>query len=196
MMKYLLINILIVDLFIYIDAGVKSSRNQLTDSILHYEPLIYNKELLHDSHSRVRRSLDPNEELHLDFNAHFREFKLRLLRDTSLFTEDVSFDSSSGFHPKNFYSGYLQGYSDSLVHGFIHDDIFEGRIHDGKGEEFHIESAKLYKNLNADQIHSVIYNVKDIKSSTSYKCGGIAAQQSKNIEPNHTNWNSGGLDLC
>ncbi|XP_065658386.1 disintegrin and metalloproteinase domain-containing protein 10 isoform X2 [Hydra vulgaris] len=190
MKKYLLIYILIVDFFIYIDAGVKSSRNQLSDSILHYEPLVYNKELLHDSHSRVRRSLDPNEELHLNFDAHFREFKLRLRRDTSLFTDDVSFDSSTGFHPRNFYSGYLLGYPDSLVHGFIHDDIFEGRIHDGKGEEFHIESAKLYKNLDAEEIHSVIYNVKDIKPSTPFKCGGIVAQPIKNIEPNYTDWNS------
>ena len=74
------------------------------------------------------------------------------------------------------------------MHGFIHDDIFEGRIHDGKGEEFHIESTKQYKNLDANQFHSVIYNVKDIKISTSYKCGGVLARTQKwmNNQQNYT----------
>lgn len=60
-------NFKVVLIFLFLFLG-----NPLTDSILHYEPLNYRKDILYNDHNRVRRSLDPHKELHLDFYAHNR----------------------------------------------------------------------------------------------------------------------------
>ena len=46
--------------------------NPLTQYIQHYEELNYPLSYLADGHTRVRRSLDPLETLHLNFKAHNR----------------------------------------------------------------------------------------------------------------------------
>ena len=46
--------------------------NQLTQFIKHYEPLNYDKKDLRNKHLRVRRSVGPHEELHLNFESHGR----------------------------------------------------------------------------------------------------------------------------
>lgn len=168
-----------------IDGAVKIQRNPLTDSILHYEPLNYRKDILYNDHNRVRRSLDPHKELHLDFYAHNRKFNLRLKRDVNLFSHSAKFGRAD-FYPSNIYEGYLHGDTNSRVHGFVHDDIFEGRVHFGDGNEFHIESTKQYNHLDPTKFHSVIYNVRDIVHPKQHVCGGIMASSQEHM--NRTVW--------
>lgn len=179
---FLYINILI---FYYAEASI-ARRNQLTESILHYEPLEYQREHLQ---SRVRKSLDGNQKLHLNFKAHGRTFNILLKRDTSLFTHNLHIDGSDAndFHPSNIYDGYIKNEPLSSVHGFIYDGIFEGSIHTEDDNEYHVESAKQYKHLDNEKIHSVIYNVKDISHNGSYQCGGKRVVG--DINYNRTIWN-------
>ena len=65
----------------------------------------------------------------------------------------------------------------SRVHGFIHDDIFEGRIFCGDGNEYNIDSIIQYKHLNhSADVHSVIYNAADIIPPKRHVCGGAKAE--------------------
>ena len=48
----------------------------------------------------------------------------------------------------------------SKVHGFLHDEIFEGKIRTSSGSEFHIEPA--WKYLNDSKFHSIIYDVDNM----------------------------------
>lgn len=160
-----------------IDGAAKVERRALTSSILHYETLNYPKQYVNDGHQRVRRSLHPFESLHVNFNAHNRIFKLRLQRDRSIFSDGLSFDHKE-FQPSNIYEGHLHGDPKSRVHGFIFDNIFEGRIYCGDGSEFHIESTKQYKHINhTKDVHSVIYNAKDVVMPTNHMCGGVHAAE-------------------
>lgn len=63
----------------------------------------------------------------------------------------------------------------SVVHGFVHDGIFEGKIRCGDGNEFHVESAKQYKQLDHKTFHSIIYNTEDVVHPKRHLCGGIMA---------------------
>lgn len=47
---------------------------RLNDFVSHFEPLNYDKSLLENRHQRVRRSLDRDSALHLNFKAHGRYF--------------------------------------------------------------------------------------------------------------------------
>ena len=58
---------------------------------------------------------------------------------------------------------------DSLVNGFIHNDIFQGKIYTGDGEEYHMEDSKQY--FEDPQSHSVIYDVREIVYPTHHVCG-------------------------
>lgn len=80
----------------------------------------------------------------------------------------------------------LLGDTNSRVHGFVHDDIFEGRVHFGDGNEFHIESTKQYNHLDPTKFHSVIYNVRDIVHPKQHVCGGIMASSQEHM--NRTVW--------
>jgi len=80
----------------------------------------------------------------------------------------------------------------SRVHGFIHDDIFEGQVHCGDGNEYHVESAKQYRHLNhTSDIHSVIYNVKDIIPLNQHTCGGVKASATNGRMESQTNSTQG-----
>lgn len=77
----------------------------------------------------------------------------------------------------------------SWVHGFVHDGIFEGRVHCGDGNEFHIESTKQYDHLDHREFHSVIYNVDDVIHPKRHVCGGAVADHKSwmNRQTNQTN---------
>lgn len=166
---------------IYTSQGLKvTSRKPLTDSILHYEPLDYSRYSFLSQHQRIRRSIDGhNDELHLNFRAYKRNFNLRLKRDKNLFTHNLHIENESeDFHPANIYEGYLLNEPSSFVHGFIHNNVFEGRVHTQDGKEYHIESAKQYGNhVQNETIHSVMYDVNDIHhEGNQHRCGGISPQ--------------------
>ena len=76
----------------------------------HYEHLNYDSTLVHESHRRLKRSLDSeNSWLNIRFKSHGKNFHLRLKRDTSVFATDHSLDIN----------GEKQGTSDLgfLFHG-------------------------------------------------------------------------------
>ena len=181
---------------LHLATAARLPRNALTESILHYEPLVYNRDKLISDHTRVRRSLEPlggEDTLHLNFRAHDRTFDLHLKRDITLFADGLQIDDDTDFHPANVYEGGLYGEPDSIVHGFVHDGIFEGRVHTQDGSEFHIESAKPYK-LDNDTVHSVIYDTKDISYKLPRQCGGVLARTKYNLDVNTTTMSGGVRD--
>ena len=93
-----------------------------------------------------------------------------------------------------FFCLQIVGDPNSKVHGFVFNNIFEGRIHCGDGNEFHIESAKQYKHLNhTSDVHSVIYNAKDVVVPESHFCGGVhaAAKHQMGKQANSSQVNDG-----
>jgi len=177
--KWILVDLLLVAFLFgkFAESAARVKRNALSDSITHYEPLNYPKYILNTGHSRVKRSTNPNEKLFLSFKAFRRNFVLNLEQEKSLFSDGFEFDGNSGFSPSNLYEGHLHGDPLSRVHGFIYDDIFEGQIHCGDGNEFHIESIIQYKHLNhSKDVHSVIYNTKDVLPPKQHMCGGVKAE--------------------
>jgi len=161
---------------------------RLSDSIAHYETLNYPKSHLKDGHMRMKRSLDQSDQLHINFISHNRNFKLRLKRDVSIFTNGLQI--KDGFHPSDIYEGILEGAANSRVHGFVYDDIFEGRVYFADGNEYHIESIKQYPHLNESKCHSVIYNTKEVIHPEKHNCGGMKAstQEWMNKQQNGTVW--------
>ena len=63
------------------------------------------------------------------------------------------------------------GDKNSLVHGFISDGIFEGKIHTSN-DEYHVESVKRYFS-DAQDFHSVIFRRSDVHYPHAYgsNCG-------------------------
>eukprot|EP00794_Sanderia_malayensis_P019475 gene19475-21398_t len=164
---------LVVLAFVASNCNASSAkRNRLNDFISHYEGLDYDKNELHDRHLRFRRSITHEQQpLHLDFYSHKRHFRLRVKRDTTIFSEDFQIPSGDhSFHPSNIYEGHLEDDTGSKVHGFVHDRIFEGRVYTSGGEEFHIEPAWKYFN-DTTSFHSVIYNVANIRYPFASRCG-------------------------
>ncbi|CAH3142564.1 unnamed protein product, partial [Porites evermanni] len=100
----------------------------------------------------------------------FGEFKIRLKRDAELFTQDFKAENSE-FDPAKVVTGNVEGYKNSLVHGFISDDgVFEGKIHVGNDEYF-VESAKQYFKDAPQDFHSVIYESRDVHYPHAYGPG-------------------------
>lgn len=132
--------------------------------IKHYEELSYDQEALHRQHQRLRRGTQPHEQtLQLDFNAFQRTFRLRLRRDTTVFSENFELEAEN--HPStadlsHLYSGELQGEEGSLCHGSVLEGQFEGSIHTTNGT-FYVEPAHRY-NSSQPQHHSIIYHKDDI----------------------------------
>ena len=90
---------------------------------------------------------------------------------------------------------HCKGDPESRVHGFIHDDIFEGRIFCGDGNEYNIDSIIQYKHLNhSADVHSVIYNAADIIPPKRHVCGGARAETRNwmTSQTNQTNLNKQG----
>ena len=158
----------------------------LSESVSYFEPVEYSKEtLLLFSHSRIRKSTKSKDELHLDFKAHGRHFNVRLKRERSLFSQKLSIADAGSFHPSNVYDGYLLNEPLSFVHGFIHDDIFEGRIQCNDGSVYYIDSSKQYDGFGNDKIQSVIYNAKDFIDKGPYHCGSLKSKLGVRQTPDH-----------
>lgn len=146
------------------------ANQRLDDFIKHFEELSYDQDGLQSDHMRVRRSAGSNEELHLNFHSHGRYFPLRLRRDVELFSDQFHVSEiHEGFHPANIYEGHVANDHGSKVHGFVHNNIFEGKIYTSEGDEFHIEPA--WKYFNESRFHSVIFDVKNIEYPHAYGAG-------------------------
>ena len=147
-------------------SGINAARNKLNEYIQHYETLDYDPNLI--QHNRHRRS-ELSSYINLEFQSHGKTFRLKLQRDTSVFTRDVKFVSddenlSVASHQSHLYSGFLTDDPTSHAYGSIIDGIFDGKIHSKDGI-FYVERSSKYQNQlrNAfDSVHSIIYNSEDV----------------------------------
>ncbi|KAJ7394089.1 Disintegrin and metalloproteinase domain-containing protein 10 [Desmophyllum pertusum] len=165
--------------FVLLWTSALSYRRPLGDFINHYETLDYDTTPVLDQHARVRRST-PNSDHRIELNlkTQQREFRIRLRRDTELFTDDFAVENSD-FDPAKVVTGDVEGHKDSLVHGFISDDgVFEGKIHVGNDEYF-VESAKQYFKDAPKDFHSVIYESRDVHYPHAYGPGCGVNEKSK-----------------
>lgn len=176
----------ILVLTVYTDAVFMGKDLLLSELVSYYEPLKYSSASLAHAHNRMRRSLlltpsknNDDKKLLLNFTAHNQIFNLSLRREKSLFSNNLFIKNnlagikSRTFHPSNIYEGVVLDDPSSSCHGFIHDNIFEGRIKLRNGIEYIIESAKQYTDLDHEKSHSVIYRVKDMihNRHRPYHCG-------------------------
>ncbi|XP_033843907.1 disintegrin and metalloproteinase domain-containing protein 10 [Periophthalmus magnuspinnatus] len=155
--------------------------NPLNSYIRHYEGLSYDTEVLHNSHQRAKRAVSMQDRiLQLDFQAHGRQFNLRMKRDTNLFHPDLKVEVSGVEVPvdtSHIYSGHLFGERDTLSHGSVVNGRFEGFIRTHQGT-YYVEPAERYlKNTNVN-FHSVIYHEDDIDYPHKYSSEGGCADNS------------------
>ncbi|CAH2105402.1 unnamed protein product [Euphydryas editha] len=139
---------------------------RLSEYVEHYEPLEYDADAVHTQHKRTRRSIDPPD-LHISFRAHGKDFKLRLRRDLSAFSEDFKVEGSQGqlheVDTSHIYHGELVDEPQSTVFGSVTDGVFEGKIMLKDGA-YYVEHARRYfpPNGTRTKVHSVIYREGDV----------------------------------
>ncbi|KAK6467391.1 disintegrin and metalloproteinase domain-containing protein 10-like [Huso huso] len=147
--------------------SILSGADPLSPFIKRYEGLSYNREALHQSHQRAKRTRREAERtVQLEFSAYDRKFHLRLKRDSTGFTEDFQIhfkNSSEAADTSHIYSGELAGESHSVCHGSVIDGQFEGFIQTQNGT-FYIEPTARYTK-NSTDYHSLIYHEDDIDYS-------------------------------
>ncbi|CAL8268968.1 unnamed protein product [Arctogadus glacialis] len=119
--------------------------------------LINNQE---DHHLLTKRATAPHQDraLRLNFTAFHREFRLRLRRDTSGFSEEFKVVDEKGAIAANLshlYSGTLEGEQDASCHGSLLLGQFEGSVRTSNGT-YHIEPLHRYTS-RPDDHHSIIY---------------------------------------
>ncbi|XP_034948232.1 disintegrin and metalloproteinase domain-containing protein 10-like [Chelonus insularis] len=161
--------------FIMPDEGIKKG-----SYIRHYTGAFYDTEALKEHRARSRRdSLSIGKEdgvtLNLHLNAFDRVFKMKLVRDTSVFHKDVLFETSNGrsisFDPSHVYTGSLEDDESSLVHGVITEDgLFDGTIITTT-DEIYFEPTKRYKRLVQTEVdkmnhHTIAYRSSDVATPT------------------------------
>ncbi|KAK8776284.1 hypothetical protein V5799_030371 [Amblyomma americanum] len=124
-------------------------------------------------------------------------------RDTSVFSPDVAFESSSrgpiSYDISNVLKGYIEDDEESSVEGLITTEgLFDGVIEVRNGEEFFVEPASRYFDEPVD-FHSVMYKGSDVRfpENQSYchvhkpaPCEGSAAQAGSGLQDG-TPWASG-----
>ncbi|KAK2575767.1 hypothetical protein KPH14_007153 [Odynerus spinipes] len=121
--------------------------------IRHYSPAWYDTTALREHRARSRRDVSSSGRskdatLNLRLRALDREFKMRLVRDTSLFHEEATFEGSKdreiGFDPSHTYTGTLEDDENSFVHGIVTSEgLFDGTIFTAS-DEIYIEPASRY----------------------------------------------------
>ncbi|KAH6931121.1 hypothetical protein HPB50_022245 [Hyalomma asiaticum] len=136
----------------------------LSEHIRYFEPLFFNHTSFRDQHHRSKRS--PKQDIRLVFYAHNRQFKLRMKRDTSVFSPDVVFESSSrgpiSYDTSKVLKGYIEEDEESSVEGLITTEgLFDGVIAVRSGEEFFVEPASRYF-VEPMDFHSVMYKGSDV----------------------------------
>uniref|UniRef100_A0A673WJK7 ADAM10 endopeptidase n=1 Tax=Salmo trutta TaxID=8032 RepID=A0A673WJK7_SALTR len=138
--------------------------NGISPFIRHYEGLSYDREALHRRHRRAKRETQPQDQtLQLDFRAFLRNFRLRLRRDTTGFTEPFEVFSeniSSTADLSHLYSGELEDEKGSSCHGSVIQGQFEGSVLTANGT-YYIEPVHRYTS-QPTQHHSIIYHEDDM----------------------------------
>lgn len=158
--------------------------DRLNEYIKHYETLNYETKDIHRAHLRAKRSVTKDNTVHLSFNAHNREFRLRLKRDLHIFSDklQVIHDNKGPVDAdtSHIYRGHLLGEPGSEVFGSIIDGVFEGKIMSPKGN-YYVEKVRHYKphlkeHLNNDSsIHSIIYHEDHVEDPYAHLRQGHSA---------------------
>ncbi|XP_011303920.1 disintegrin and metalloproteinase domain-containing protein 10 isoform X2 [Fopius arisanus] len=162
--------------------------------IRHYTPVIYDIEMLKRHRTRARRDIrGTGETVCLNLTAFDRTYRMRLVRDTTLYHENAIFETSSGpisFDSSHIYRGTLEGDDNARVHGIItKDGLFDGTVVTA-ADEIYIEPVTRYRRLvrrNADvRYHTIAYRVNDIvmpvtgQMQRQYVTGGLIENVSLN----------------
>ncbi|XP_014233900.1 disintegrin and metalloproteinase domain-containing protein 10 isoform X1 [Trichogramma pretiosum] len=163
--KYVFFLLLLVP---YIETAIR-----LNEYIRHYEPLTYDAAELNRHHQRARRSAAGARgdlALNLRFRAHGRDFRLRLKRDVSTFSEKLVVVGPSNdkeeLDTSHIYQGHLVGEPNSHVFGSISSDgIFHGKIVSPRDGAWYVEKSHYYfpPHERNDTVHSVIYHEADVE---------------------------------
>ncbi|XP_063229984.1 disintegrin and metalloproteinase domain-containing protein 10 [Bacillus rossius redtenbacheri] len=138
----------------------------LSEYVSRFDTLSYDAQAVHRSHARAKRSAAGDASVDVNFSAHSRSFKIRLKRDTSMFSDDLVVHGHDGSRvpvdTSHIYRGHVADEPDSLVFGSISDGIFEGKILTQQGS-FYVEKAHHYfPKRDNTSFHSVIYSENDI----------------------------------
>lgn len=74
---------------LFLSLSLYFAERPLNEYISHYETLSYDHKHLHASHSRAKRSVTKDHQVHLRFKAHGKDFNIRLRRDLSTFSDKL-----------------------------------------------------------------------------------------------------------
>lgn len=138
-------------------------RRILDDYIQHFDEVHYDHHELHKRHERHKRSLDRH--VILNFRALDRNFKLKLVRDNTIFAPDHVHQHINGTREdvdtSFVYKGLVFGYPGSHVSGVIIGKTFRGEITIPGDTTYHVEpSLRFFP--DEKPFHSVIYSEKDL----------------------------------
>ncbi|KAK2585250.1 hypothetical protein KPH14_009951 [Odynerus spinipes] len=139
--------------------------------IRYYEPASYDTVALKHHRERTRRDASgsvENQPLLLRLKALDRLWTVRLVRDDSIFSKDVTFEGTHGFIPfdtSHSYIGTVLEDENAVVQGMVtNDGLFDGTIAT-KFEELYIEPTARYLDENEDTsptYHSIAYRTSDV----------------------------------
>uniref|UniRef100_A0A8C4PX65 Peptidase M12B propeptide domain-containing protein n=1 Tax=Eptatretus burgeri TaxID=7764 RepID=A0A8C4PX65_EPTBU len=153
-------------LLVVVFAARGQGNRPLGPFLLHHEGLTYDTVALHRHHKRAQRTTPSSQPLALAFRAYGRDFRLRLKRDSSMFTEDFTLETTEGVTTQelsHLYSGHLEGENGSFCHGAITDGRFEGILKTNSGM-FYIEPVERYSGPQPLPYHSIIYHQKHVET--------------------------------
>nr|CAB3219987.1 disintegrin and metalloproteinase domain-containing protein 10-like [Phallusia mammillata] len=138
--------------------------------VSYFEHLSYDIHALKSQHERSKRSLaDVETPVKLKFEAHGRNFNIRLVHDDTIFHPDLIVENSDGnqidVNISHIYHGSLYGQKNSFVHGSIINGIFRGVIHEPDRGKYYVEETHQFFGGSRGQSpmagyrgHSVIYH--------------------------------------
>ncbi|KAF2360559.1 Disintegrin domain [Trinorchestia longiramus] len=150
------------------------SRVGLSEYVSHYSPLSYNRDSVHEQHTRHVRdttALQPRhtQPVEIAFYSHGRRFHLRLRRDVETISPYVEVEQpahvSEPFHTNHLYHGTLADEASARVWGSVVGGVFEGVIDSPAQGKYYVErSHKYFPNhpphdpSSPSSFHSVIYH--------------------------------------
>ncbi|XP_077485119.1 disintegrin and metalloproteinase domain-containing protein 10-like [Amblyomma americanum] len=157
----------------------------LNHFVRHYEPLSYQPVNITTT-ARWKRSAVRGQShlssVKVSFRAHDREFKLKLVRDRSSFSDDFVLVTNGGIvhaHLDHIYTGYVVGAAGSRVMGALMGGVFTGHIVFSPGDEFYVERAsRFFAATSPRPFHSVIYSTRDVTAGGAF-CGAQSLRGSR-----------------
>ncbi|CAG0921849.1 unnamed protein product [Notodromas monacha] len=164
--------------FCPVESGIRLSK-----SVGYYEILSYPPEPVHEQHHRVKRSQQPEvETVEIDFNSHGKDFRLRLRRDTTTFTDSYRQRTSADEEDAtidltHLYSGYLKDVPGSTVYGSVWDGVFEGNIETPEDGTYFIERATKHWNKDSRIFFLDNADVDENAATLELRSDGVGAAE-------------------